>query len=68
MICGVSTPRHVNSYKKVSAGALIVLAVVFALRRINDFDTFWHLAAGRWFAGGPAILVWAAPMRSWLSR
>ncbi len=33
-------------------GALIAaLGGVFALRKLDDFDTWWHLAAGRWIAG-----------------
>ncbi len=26
----------------------VALAGLFALRRLDDFDTWWHLAAGRW--------------------
>jgi hypothetical protein len=28
--------------------AVTALTVVFALRRLDDFDTWWHLASGRW--------------------
>ena len=30
--------------------AVTALAAVFAFRRLDDFDTWWHLAAGRWIA------------------
>jgi hypothetical protein len=31
------------------------LAAALALRRLDDFDTWWHLAAGRWIASHGAI-------------
>jgi tetratricopeptide (TPR) repeat protein len=34
--------------------ALIVVAA-FALRRLDDFDTWWHLASGRWIAQHHAV-------------
>lgn len=30
--------------------SVIALAAVFAFRKLDDFDTWWHLAAGRWIA------------------
>ena len=29
-------------------GLVVVLAAIFALRRFDNTDTWWHLAAGRW--------------------
>jgi hypothetical protein len=34
--------------------ALIVVAA-FAVRRLDDFDTWWHLASGRWIAQHHAV-------------
>jgi len=65
MICGVNAPRRDDRHKKVSpeasppigggigrlAGpAAVAFSGVLALRRVDDFDTWWHLAAGRWIA------------------
>jgi hypothetical protein len=33
---------------KMARIATVALAAVFAFRQIDDFDTWWHLAAGRW--------------------
>jgi hypothetical protein len=38
-----------------ACGAVIVLALALSLRKIDDFDTWWHLAAGRWIALHGAI-------------
>src|SRR5262245_8429197 len=35
--------------------AVLVVAASFALRKLDDFDTFWHLAAGRFIARHAAI-------------
>ena len=40
---------------KLARIATVALAAVFALRRLDDFDTWWHLAAGRWIAGHGAV-------------
>jgi hypothetical protein len=33
---------------KLAGWATVALATILAFRRIDDFDTWWHLAAGRW--------------------
>jgi hypothetical protein len=33
---------------KLAGIATVGLAAVFAFRRLDDFDTWWHLATGRW--------------------
>ncbi len=35
----------------IATAAALSLAFVFAFRRIDDFDTWWHLATGRWIVG-----------------
>src|SRR5258706_10957088 len=37
-----------ESLGPVVCGAPLALTAVFAFRRIDDFDTWWHLATGRW--------------------
>lgn len=39
----------------VACGAVAGLALVFGLHKLDDFDTWWHLAAGRWIATHHAI-------------
>lgn len=34
---------------------VVALAAVLALRRLDNTDTWWHLAAGRWIAGHAAV-------------
>ncbi|MBI1814745.1 MAG: tetratricopeptide repeat protein [Deltaproteobacteria bacterium] len=54
-------PRHVTVTSALTRGAVplagLVLTASFALRRLDDFDTWWHLAAGRWMAQHRAIPV-----------
>ena len=40
---------------RIAGAAVVAFSAVFALRRIDDFDTWWHLAAGRWIAGHAAV-------------
>jgi hypothetical protein len=42
---------------KLARTATVALAAVLAFRRIDDFDTWWHLAAGRWIVGHGAVPV-----------
>jgi hypothetical protein len=51
--------------------ALIVVAI-FSLRRLDDFDTFWHLASGRWIAQHHAVphtdvLSFTVPGNEWVN-
>ncbi len=40
---------------KLARIVTVALAAVLAFRPIDDFDTWWHLAAGRWIAGHGAV-------------
>jgi hypothetical protein len=40
--------RHGAWFDGVAPVTVLVLAGLFAFRKIDDFDTWWHLAAGRW--------------------
>src|SRR5262245_8667835 len=43
--------KKVTSPRDRALGALVaLLGAAFGLRKIDDFDTWWHLAAGRWIA------------------
>ena len=33
-----------------ACAAVVLLAFVFGFHKVDDFDTWWHLAAGRWIA------------------
>jgi hypothetical protein len=51
--------------------ALIVVAA-FSLRRLDDFDTWWHLASGRWIAQHHAVphhdvLSFTVPGNEWVN-
>src|SRR5215470_19072600 len=41
--------------RDVGAGAVLLVAATFAFRKLDDFDTFWHLAAGRFIARHAAV-------------
>jgi hypothetical protein len=46
------------------------LAAVFSLRRLGDFDTWWHLAAGRWIVEHASVphtdtLSYTVPSHAW---
>jgi len=49
---GVKMPEVLRRLARL---ATVALAAVLAFRRIDDFDTWWHLAAGRWIAGHGTI-------------
>ena len=38
-----------------ACGAVVALAFVFGFHKLDDFDTWWHLAAGRWMVTHHAI-------------
>jgi len=51
--------------------ALVVVAV-FSLRRLDDFDTWWHLASGRWIVQHLSIpqtdvLSFTVPQNEWIN-
>jgi hypothetical protein len=41
--------------KKAASAIVALFAFVVGLRKLDDFDTWWHLAAGRWIAAHHAI-------------
>lgn len=52
------------------AGLFVVAA--FALRRLDDFDTWWHLASGRWIAQHASVphvdvLSFTVPQNEWIN-
>jgi hypothetical protein len=41
--------------KKAASAIVALFAFIVGLRKLDDFDTWWHLAAGRWIAAHHAI-------------
>ena len=65
----VQPSRSILSFLPL-AGLLVVAA--FALRRLDDFDTWWHLAAGRWILENRSIpstdvLSFTVPTNEWVN-
>ena len=53
-------------------GLVVAFAAVFALRRLDNTDTWWHLAGGRWIVQHhhvPATdpLSWTVPDHPWIN-
>ncbi|MCK9419386.1 MAG: hypothetical protein M0R70_08430 [Nitrospirae bacterium] len=51
---------------------VVGLAAAFALRRLGNTDTWWHLAAGRWIATHGTVphldtLSWTVPDHPWIN-
>jgi hypothetical protein len=51
---------------------IIGLAAAFALRRLSNTDTWWHLAAGRWIVKHGTVprldtLSWTVPDHPWIN-
>lgn len=40
---------------RAAATAVAMTSVIVGLHKLDDFDTWWHLAAGRWIAGHHAV-------------
>ncbi len=65
------------SRSRVGVGNLLPLATiavgfVFALRRLDDYDTWWHLASGRWIFDNRTIpatdtLSFTVPDHPWIN-
>jgi len=50
----------------------LVVVVAFAFRRLDDFDTWWHLASGRWIVQHLSIpdadvLSFTVPQNEWIN-
>lgn len=52
---GRSTTNPPRWFGNVACTAVAVLAFLLGLHKLDDFDTWWHLAAGRWIATHHAI-------------
>jgi len=57
---------------KLARFATVALAAILAFRRIDDFDTWWHLASGRFIAQHHAIphtdvLSFTVPTNAWVN-
>jgi hypothetical protein len=52
--------------------AALAVVAAFSLRRLDDFDTWWHLASGRWIAQHHAVprhdvLSFTVPTSAWIN-
>jgi hypothetical protein len=52
--------------------AALVVVAAFAIRRLDDFDTWWHLASGRWIVQNGSIpdrdvLSFTVPQNEWIN-
>jgi tetratricopeptide (TPR) repeat protein len=50
----------------------LIVAGLFSLRRLDDFDTWWHLASGRWIAQHRQVphtdvLSYTVPQNEWIN-
>lgn len=50
----------------------LLVVALFAIRRLDDFDTWWHLAAGRWMVRNLSIpdtdvLSYTVPQNEWIN-
>lgn len=50
----------------------LVVVALFSLRRLDDFDTWWHLASGRWIAQHASVphtdvLSFTVPQNEWIN-
>lgn len=58
--------------RRLLPAAVLAVAASLALRRLDDFDTWWHLAAGRWIVEngrvpGTDTLSYTVPDHSWIN-
>jgi hypothetical protein len=64
--------RFFDKLLSVLPYSALFVVLAFALRRLDDFDTFWHLASGRWIAQHHAIpykdvLSFTVPQNEWIN-
>jgi hypothetical protein len=58
--------------RRLLPAATVSVGAALALRRLDDFDTWWHLASGRWIAENRAIpttdtLSYTVPDHPWIN-
>jgi hypothetical protein len=61
-----------DACQRLAPWAAVVVAATFALRRVDDFDTYWHLAAGRWILSHRTVpwkdtLSFTVPDHPWIN-
>lgn len=72
MVVPVNRARFVERLKELSPALVTALTVVLALRRLDETDTWWHLAAGRWIVQHRAVpstdtLSYTVPDHPWIN-
>ncbi len=56
--------------RRILPGSVVAVAAALSLRRLDDFDTWWHLAAGRWIVNEGSVpstdtLSFTVPDHAW---
>lgn len=56
--------------RRILPGSVVAVAAALSLRRLDDFDTWWHLAAGRWIVSEGSVpstdtLSFTVPDHAW---
>ncbi len=64
--------RLTDGCERVLPIATVIVAATLALRRVDDFDSWWHLAAGRWIITHRSIpstdtLSFTVPDHAWIN-
>jgi hypothetical protein len=64
--------RFSERARRLLPAATVSVGAALALRRLDDFDTWWHLASGRWIATHRAIptndtLSYTVPDHPWIN-
>lgn len=62
----------IERLKRLLPALVTGLTAILALRRVDDFDTWWHLAAGRWIAQHRTlpytdVLSFTVPDHRWIN-
>lgn len=68
----MASPSLPERFEKSLPALALAVVGVFALRRLDDFDTWWHLAAGRWIVSngsvpGTDVLSYTVPGNEWIN-
>ncbi len=69
---GMGLATTARGARRLLPAATMAVAAALALRTLDDFDTWWHLAAGRWIAVHAAVpttdtLSYTVPDHPWIN-
>jgi len=68
----MSLSRLADRSRQLLPYSLLLVAAALALRRLGDFDTWWHLSAGRWIVDHGSVpgldtLSYTVPDHRWIN-